>query len=594
MKNKTVKNEYFNYSSQSDLSGSEKFFGSNLLRILTPMANFISRDFFPISFFFGLMILVLWQMLLPGYLLTLDMIFTPKIKILFGQGFFYNTLPIKYFLSFLNLFFEGWIIQKIVLMLLFFLIGYLCYKFLPLPKDKKSSAYWAGLFFLVNPFVYTRFLAGHYMNLFAYAVLPVFIFYLINFFRKGKSKDAFFLIFSVFLISIFSLHYLVMVLIIFIFYGLFQVIKNIFKKDFNLAKRIFLKLSFGLVLIAILSSYWTLPYLLSGEESILADFSQQDLEEFKTVPAKNFTTSFNVLLLYGFWGEQRPWANYFLWPADNFIFWAVISVMLFSILIFGLYQSLKSKSRQTAVFFIFIALFSFIFSSGIGQTIFRGFNQWLFDNVWFWSGFRDSQKWSAFLVLSCVYFGSFGVAAIINLIRKIIPANPKHLLILMSLIPAIYTYTMWGGFSRQLKPVWYPESWHKVNQILNEDKDDFNVLFLPWHQYLSLKFNQNIVTMNPAQEFFDKNIIQGENIEIGDIFSSSSRKINSEVENILLQHSQRPYQDSIRLLSEYKIKYIIFSHDLDQVSSGDAFMPYNSDYSIKIFSSEDLTLYKIL
>ncbi len=561
---------------------------------LIKIKNYIISDYLAVSLFFGLAVFLLWQMLLPGYILTLDMIFTPNVKILLGQGFFYNNLPLKYLFKFLNLILEGWVIQKIIILSLFFLIGYLAYKFLPLPQNKKVAAYWAGLFFTVNPFVYTRFLAGHYMHLFAYALLPVFISFLLKFFKDRSWKNTAWLFSAIILIGIFSLHFLVMIFLIFIFYFIYQIIFKIIKKDFCSLKDIVIKMTVGFLLFAVFSSYWILPYILSKEESVLADFNQQNLEEFKTVSDQNFSTALNVLLLYGFWGEQKPWSNYFLWPKDNFVFWLIISILLYAIIIFGAFSGLRDKNKRKTIFFILVAIFSFIFSCGVGQTIFKSFNQWLFDNFWFWSGFRDSQKWSAFLVLSYAYFGSIGVISLTDKLKKIIPLQTKYFLILFAIIPALYTYTIWGGFSRQLKPVWYPQSWHKVNEILNEDKSEFNVLFLPWHQYLSLKFNQNLITINPAQEFFDKNIIQGENVELGKIFSQGSLEINSKIQDILIEYEQRPYQESVKMLAENKVKYIIFSHDLDGVEGSDRFIPYDSEYTIKIFNSDDLTLYKIL
>jgi len=72
------------------------------------------------------------------------------------------------------------------------------------------------------------------------------------------------------------------------------------------------------------------------------------------------------------------------------------------------------------------------------------------------------------------------------------------------------------GFWGQLKPTDYPEDWYEINDILNNDPQDFNVLFLPWHQYMDFKWIPNTQkrVANPASNFFDKPAIQGENTEI--------------------------------------------------------------------------------
>ena len=131
-----------------------------------------------IVFFLIIAIIILWQMLLPGYVLTLDMVFTPKLHILHHLGDFYNSLPLTALLEFLNFFLSGWIIEKIILVSLFFLIGYLAFVFLPVPK-KYHAHYFAALLYTINPFVYERFLAGQWTLLFAYALLPPFFYYLI-------------------------------------------------------------------------------------------------------------------------------------------------------------------------------------------------------------------------------------------------------------------------------------------------------------------------------------------------------------------------------------------------------------------------------
>ena len=180
---------------------------------------------------------------------------------------------------------------------------------------------------------------------------------------------------------------------------------------------------------------------------------------------------------------------------------------------------------------------------------------------------------------------------------KYFVSSTKYFIIIFCLIPALYTYTIWGGFSRQLRPVWYPNSWQQVNEILNQDQTDFRVLFLPWHQYLSLNFNQKLITLNPAKEFFDQEVIQGGNMEIGQIFSQGGDKINREVENILLAAKQNSDQETIRLLKDKRIKYIIFSHDLDELGLGEKgieFILQPSDNLEIIFDSSYLTLYKII
>ena len=171
----------------------------------------------------------LWQMFLPGYVLTLDMVWG-----------------------------GSWITQKLFLIALFFALFYLPVKFFPFDIDSKFK-YWAGIFFTVDPFVYERFLAGHWLLLLLYAMLPPLVYYLVKLFQNFKK---YFLFFSFWLLA---------ALLIFGFY--FEHFTQI------------LKISNP--------EYWQI---------------------FKTSSFLIGGSSAKVIMLYGFWGESYPWASYFIWP----------------------------------------------------------------------------------------------------------------------------------------------------------------------------------------------------------------------------------------------------------------------------------------
>ncbi len=555
------------------------------------MLQFLKKISKEIYFPLGLLIIILWQMLLPGYILTLDMVFTPKLNNSFGAGSFYNSLPLKYLFKFFNLFCDGWIIQKIMLMALFFCLFYLALKYLPAPK-KYCANYWAALFYAINPFVYERFLAGHWQHLFAYAFLPPFIYYLFKFVKSPGWQNSAWLFGWLSLIGIFSLHFLVMAILILMPYLLYQILKNLIFKNKKQAKDILkFTLIFGIIFI-IINSYWLIPYLFNSQKLIIHNFNSAHYQAFQTATDQKIGAFFNVLALYGYWGENQPWANYWLWPKDNFIFWLVIFSLLIALILVGLIFGLKKKKfRSKTLFFLILSIGAYIFSCGVGETIFKSFNYWLFEHIYFWRGFRDSQKWSAWLALSYAYFGSLGIFAIMNWLKN---SKLKQVaLIIIFLIPLLYTYPMLGGFARQLQPVWYPQSWQKVNQILNQDKSEFKVLFLPWHQYMSFNFNHNLIIANPALAFFDQPVIQSENMEINNILTQSTQTKYQEINNLVLNPDNLPAATVISELKAKNIKYIIFAQDLkDQDIFKYSFL--DSAKIRKIYDSNEIVLYELL
>jgi hypothetical protein len=437
-------------------------------------------------------IVALWQMLLPGYVLTLDMIFT-----------------------------DNWLIQKLFLFAMFFLLFYLPVRFFPFEIDHKFK-YWAGIFFAVNPFVYERFLAGHWLVLLLYAMLPPLIYYFIKLFKNFKQNIPFFLFWFLAALLIFSFYF----------------------EHFNQVVKISNP------------EYW---------------------QAFKTSSFPIGGSLAEVIMLYGFWGESYPWANYFIWPKLPIIL--PVFIFIVGLIISGIRYVFKYVGRKETLFLLLLLIMSIIFSVGIGESVFKNLNLWLFKNISFWQVFRDTTKWLALLAYTYAVFGALGV----NYVQEKISAKGgsafggktenyrKIILYFIFILPLVYTYPMLGGFARQIKPVWYPESWHEVNQILRQDKD-CKALFLPWHLYYSLSFNNNLITANPAPKFFNCQIISSQDIEIG------------EIKRTTWPDWQDPAQ---------KIKYVIYTPDLEGADIYD-YSFVKTDAFRAIYQHKDIILYKIM
>jgi len=542
-----------------------------------------------ILIFLFLAVAILWQGLKPGYILNLDMIFTPDMSVITNPDGFLNFLPINYLLFWFSLIIPVWLVQKIILVFLFFIIGYFAYRFLPVGENKNIRLF-SALIYLSNPFVYSRFLAGHWTHLTAYGFLPVFIHYLLAL-RENRNWQTCAKIFgSLFLINLFSIHFFIMTCLIFFVWILYFVADDICQKKFielrTLIKNVCL---FGSVFL-IVSGYWLVP---AFQRSAPAEqrFGVEHWQAFSAGGYKNIGTFLNVASLNGFWGERNPWAQYFLWPQDFVIFWFAFVVILCLVLL-GLGNGLKNqKTRLVVVFLGVLGVSSLIFATGAGEAVFKPVNLWLYENVSFWSGFRDSQKFSGFLVLVYAVFAGLGLERVLNFIKTKKPYLENTFLSFVFIIPVLFGFLIWGGFHGQMKSVWYPASWFEAKTIIDNDKLDYKVLFLPWHGYLSLNFNNNLVTANPAKSFFGEKAVTSKSVELDEIYNQD---VNQDYLTLdaTITSSTLLAEEAVNYLIEQKIKYVVYFQDLKEADN----LRYeflNFGRIKPILTTKDLIMYKI-
>jgi hypothetical protein len=502
-------------------------------------------------------LVVLWSLLSSGYVLTLDMVFGPHFDLTRNTGDLLNTVPLWYFLAFLTYVFGGWIAQKILLIILFFLLFYL-----PLHFFKKifnienthGAEYVMSLVFVVNPFVYERFLAGQWAVIFGYALLVPFTAYLFEFCKEVGYKNGLKLLGIIILIGVISTHIFIMSLIV---TGLACIV-NLVRLKFDLE---FIKkgLLLGLTVL-VCSSYWLIPAIISPTGTPLATFGPEHWEVFKTAGSGYWGTLGNVLSLHGFWEEHEVWVSRFFLPKDGGFSFAVSLILLFSIISFGIYSGFRDRQLRVRVsFLIFVMFLAMVFSCGIGEGVFRNFNLWMFEHVSFWKGFRDSEKWSVLLALGYALLAGLGTRFILSYFQR--QEYRRIVFYVLIAIPLLYTPMMLFGFIGQLKSVQYPNSWTEVNNVLKQDKN-CRALFLPWQQYYSLHFNNEILTANLSRNYFDCDIVQGKNMNLGTVVSQGGNGEEYDaIEKEVTNNDANP-DSVIEFLKGRGIEYIIFTDDV--------------------------------
>lgn len=545
---------------------------------------------FPILFFALLSLVIILPLLPPGFILTIDMVPIPKVSFpAFSSPFFlYGTL-----LGIINSVIPSYVSQKLILFLIFFLSGWSMYNLVGV-KNTLFKLF-SGIFYAVNPFVYERVMAGHWNLLLGYALFPFIVWATVNFFRQPNYKSIIFLAaLSTLLFSV-VVHYTLIFIAFFVIYAAIYLILHQ-EQFFQTAKPI----AVFFLLLILFNANWLLPAFLgtSNLGQNIATFNQQDLVAFQSVEDKTFGLIFNLLSGYGFWGEVY---DYYILPKNIVFFWPVISAIFIMTAFLGIIKFVTGEDKSKlalGVTLIFMFLISLDLAGGVALRPFTATVFALYDRFPFLRGFREPQKLIGIVMFVYAYFAGFGLSYLLSKIKKGFKLAVVSSLLLI--LPFIYTPTIFGGFWGQLKPASYPQSWERIDDVLNQDKENFLVLFFPWHQYMKFNFSNNMVIANPAQQFFDKPVIASQNYETVPLYTHDDRpealhvdgllRIEKEGVNLLGDNvAEKP--DWGRDLAVVDIKYIILSKDPGWT---DYLFLDESPRLTKIFEDETIILYQNL
>ncbi|MDD4606948.1 MAG: hypothetical protein PHS07_01220 [Patescibacteria group bacterium] len=531
-----------------------------------------------------------------GCIFALDMVSFSNFKM---PNEISNGFPILTFLHWLNLILPGELIQKIMLFLIILLAGVGVHKLVPVKNN--WARYFAGLLYIFNPFFYERFLIGHVWVLVAYALIPFIFKRFFIFLNQINFKNT--LILSLWLVGLgmVSPHFLIIMFMILPIFGAGYLLKN--KNQFKQ----FLKYSLiGLIIFLVLSLYWLIPTLTGQNQMgdlVRQKISQQDFEAFQTL-GQGSQVLLNVWSLHGFWAEA---SQQFIVLKEVFKWWWIVFGIIFGLVVWG-GITLKYRNRETekqekqkitewvAWSLIITGVVAFILACGIAHSWTKPITEFLYKYVPFYRGMREPQKWVGVLVLVYVYLAGLGVDDIIQRFKKI---KLDYLAGLFLIIPLLFSPLSLWGFRGQLFTSDYPQSWYEVNQLLNQDSpphqnidsggiDDFKVLFLPWHQYMSFNFVKNKVIANPATNFFDQEIISGDNMELGSIQTHSQRPVSKFIENQVLVNKEN-IDNLGELLNDWQIKYVILAQEVDFLEYD--FLNQQTDLEI-IFQNLEIILYQ--
>jgi len=590
----------------------------------------------PFIYYFLLTLAIFWPLLRPGYILTLDTVWVANRNYLaehvLSNGIGGQT-PYLAFLQLLEIFLPAWATQKIVLFLVILVSGISAH--VSVPSRSAYGKYFAGTLYAVNPFIYTRFLAGHLYVILAYAFVPLAVRSFYDFLHDQSKWKAVLLWTTI--VGIFTPHILFTLLLIQACIFLFFIVYAKSERLIIIKNTIRLGLFF-----AVLNSFWILPVFFSvfNGSSVLSYISTPDLSAFTGRGTISGNILISLAMMYGFW---RGGYVYPFHLAPKWIFILLFAVILF----FAVHGFLSSRKKSLKMGLALSAIISLVLASGITYPYFAPVFEYLFEHFFIFKGMRDSQKFVGVLVLAYSFLGGIGVDELVtdlkkneklkallkgskdskmpkssyfnNYIRRrftLIHADStlnqlqstlisilkrtglwglalkdkqKILSIVMVgaivAVPISYSFTMFNGFHGQIEPKDYPAEWYEVKEFLKNDTDDFDILFFPWHQYITFKWSDRRIA-NPANIFFEKPVISGQNAEVGDVGIQSSNPTQRYME-YLLEHKSEVGNFG-ELVAPLNARYIILAKDVDYQQYG---FLYDQDDLKLVIENEEIVVF---
>jgi len=488
----------------------------------------------------GVALLVLLPLFASGFILTLDLVFTPELPM---PQTVTSSYPFHALLHIFNLVVPADVLEKIMLFAVLFLSGLGAHRLVQTIAGRSITMwglYVAGIFYMINPFTYSRLMAGQYAVLLGYALLPWLVRVALELVRKPSWNRALQVGVLTALIGIVSIHTLVAVAILTIVGTAIGVITKRLDIKFVLASA---------ATCIILSSFWLVPLMLGQGKTAdtINSFTTADTEAFATVGENPLERLFHVLRLQGFWTEAK---NLYLLPQDRLVGWGLVMFIIIGLALTGAVH-LWSRQKLLVLWFGLSALVGILLAIGANT---------LLVNLPLLAGLREPHKMVMLVALCYSVFLAFGVHAALQRLKKRGDGFYTAGIVLFLSLPFLSALVMLWGANGQLQPRQYPTDWFSAKQQLQQDDGAGNILFLPWHQYMTFDFAGRIIA-TPAPNFFGERVIVSQDPELDGASSGDMPKAQKIIAQLLDDAGRG--EDVSGQLAEQNIRYLVLAKDLD-------------------------------
>jgi hypothetical protein len=498
------------------------------------------------AWFLALALVVAGPLLGGGHLLLLDYPSGPQFPQvtafpLPSSGDIGNGIPLLGALALLKEI-HVFLPDKLLLIAPIVLGGTGVYRFVRLRLEASPfAAAYGGTLFVVNPFVYDRYMSGHLFFLLAYSLLPWALSPLFALTRRPSLRVAVAIALWFVALGAIDLHVL----------GVYALL-TLLAASVAPSR---LRLAFGAAAIgvgALASAYWFLPSLFTdpGRNIGLAD-----VDVYASRP-EGFAILPTLLGMDGFWRDE------FTGPGERFSALYLLIVPILALAATGAVELLRPGTRRRfAVALSAGGLLGLILAAGSSFPPTADAFRWAFEHVPYMGAYREPQKFLALLILAYAVFGAVGLDVLVRARagegRRWLAPAAAAAAVTMALA---YGYTMLWGFGGQVKPASYPASWAAADDVMDA-RGPGRLLVFPWHLYAVWSFTDRRIVANPAPSFFSREVLSGDEAGFRGFAPQSPDPFSQYIAELLSSRGQ--IRSLGHLVAPLGVRYVALLREVD-------------------------------
>jgi hypothetical protein len=492
----------------------------------------------PVALFAILAGAVLSPLLLKrGYPFAFDMSFGPEMKVppeAFGMGAeFGRRLPDFIWLSLASEVAPPELVVKLLLLAIPFVSGVTAYLGTRSIFKKAGlgtgGALYAALLYELNPFVYQRFAAGHWHILLGYAFFPMMVTAAIRLAsapvgqagRRDRRRAVWYVVFTSAVLGTTSFAVSVM--------GLMTLVLGVLllgssRSSDSPRKHTAAKVrSVALAIATWLpgNATWLVPAFLKSSKA--TGFTDLDWRAFLVRGDDQWEALLNVLRLSGFYRDDLAPPS-----LSTLSGWLAASGMV-GLFAFGLVQ-LYRRHHPAFVFSLVVPALFMTLALGERAPIIGPVLGWIYLRTPGWQIFRESQK---LLVPVCFFYAAVGGVAVSHLTRRRRGMASERFLLLLAalLVPFALSPDLFFGLRGRIVVSPFPPGWYEAQDALPAGEG--KLLVFPWHQHLPFEFTGGRTNVNPAADFFRKEVVASSRAEFPGFILGVSDPVDTYVRNFI-------------------------------------------------------------